>query len=51
MKQSAYSSLCAPWELEMYIVAKDKLLAENFERYLKHGSGNAFLKKRFIRAK
>lgn len=50
-KQSTYSSIYAPWELETYIVFKDKTLAENFERYLKHGSGNALLKKRLIRAK
>jgi len=50
-KQSVYSSIYAPWELETYIVFKDKTLAENFERYLKHGSGNALLKKRLIRAK
>jgi len=50
-KQSTYSSIYAPWELETYIVFKDKTLAEDFEIYLKHGSGNALLKKRLIRAK
>jgi len=50
-KQSTYSSIYASWELETYIVFKDKTLAESFEVYLKHGSGNALLKKRFIRAK
>ncbi len=50
-KQSTYSSIYAPWELETYIVFKDKGLAECFEKYLKHGSGNALLKKRLVRAK
>ena len=50
-KQSVYSSIYAPWELETYIVFKDKTLAEDFEKYLKHGSGNALLKKRLIGAK
>lgn len=50
-RQSVYSSIYAPWEIETYIVFKDRILAENFETYLKHGSGNAFLKKRLIRAK
>jgi predicted GIY-YIG superfamily endonuclease len=50
-KQSTYSGIYAPWKLETCIVFKDKILAENFEAYLKHGSGNAFLKKRLIGAK
>ena len=44
----AYSKTYAPWELEAYIAFKDKPLAEEFERYLKSGSGHAFLKKRFL---
>ena len=50
-KESTYSSVYAPWRLETYIVFQDRILAEDFERYLKHGSGNAFLKKRLIGAK
>ncbi|MCX5700464.1 MAG: GIY-YIG nuclease family protein [Candidatus Omnitrophica bacterium] len=50
-KQSVYSSVYAPWELGTYIVFRSKVLAKDFEKYLKHGSGNAFLKKRFIEAK
>ena len=50
-KQSVYSSIYAPWELETYVVFRGKVLAENFETYLKHGSGNAFLRKRLIEAK
>ena len=47
-KKSSYSRIYAPWELETYIVFKDKTLAVKFEKYLKHGSGSAFLRKRFI---
>ena len=43
-----YSKRYAPWELETYIVFRNRLLAEKFERYLKVGSGQAFLKKRLI---
>lgn len=35
-----------PIELETYISFKDKYKAFNFEKYLKSGSGRAFLKKR-----
>ena len=44
----AYSKACAPWELEAYVAFKNKQVAEGFERYLKSGSGHAFLKKRFL---
>ena len=44
----AYSKTYAPWELEAHIAFKDKQVAEDFERYLKSGSGHAFLKKRFL---
>lgn len=37
-----------PVELQTYIVFKDKYKAYNFEKYLKNGSGRAFLKKRLI---
>lgn len=47
-EESIYSRRYAPWQLESYITFKKKDLAEEFERYLKSGSGFAFLKKRFI---
>ena len=50
-KQSVYSSVYAPWELETFVTFKNITLAESFERYLKTGSGNAFLRKRLIGAK
>ena len=43
-----YSRIYAPWELESYTAFKEKQLAEDFERYLKSGSGRAFMKKRFL---
>lgn len=37
-----------PIELLTYVVFQDKYKAFNFEKYLKSGSGRAFLKKRLI---
>lgn len=37
-----------PVILQTYIVFEDKYKAFNFEKYLKSGSGRAFLKKRLI---
>ena len=45
---STYSKRYSPWELETYISLKDKETAESLERYLKSGSGFAFLKKRLL---
>lgn len=45
---STYSKAYAPWQLEAYMAFKDKQVAEEFERYLKSGSGHAFLKKRLL---
>ena len=47
-KASAYTRQYAPWELETYVVFKNKDLAQQFEIYLKSHSGRAFLKKRLI---
>lgn len=46
---TAYTRQYAPWELETYVVFKEKLLAEQFEVYLKSHSGRAFLTKRLIK--
>jgi len=46
--QSGYTKRFAPWKVETHITFKNKLLAERFEKYLKAGSGQAFLKKRLI---
>jgi predicted GIY-YIG superfamily endonuclease len=37
-----------PVEIWTYIVFNDKYKAFNFEKYLKSGSGRAFMNKRFI---
>ncbi len=50
-KQSVYSSVYAPWELETFVTFKNRVLAEEFERYLKTGSGNTFLRRKLIGAK
>jgi predicted GIY-YIG superfamily endonuclease len=47
-EKSIYARKCAPWQLETYITFKKKNLAEDFERYLKSGSGFAFMKRRLI---
>jgi putative endonuclease len=49
-KQSLATKAHSPWELVFYCAFKDKYLAENFEKYLKTGSGKAFLYKRLINA-
>ena len=46
--ERGYTKQYAPWELEVSIGFKDKKVAEDFERYLKSGSGHAFLKKRLL---
>lgn len=48
---AGYSKRYAPWELETYITFRNQFLAEEFEQYLKSGSGHAFLKRRLILAK
>ena len=48
MGDSGYSKRYAPWELETRIVFRNKSLAEQFEKYLKAGSGQAFLKRHLI---
>ena len=45
---SEYTSKFKPWKLETYIAFNDKDLADEFEKYLKSGSGRAFLNKRFL---
>lgn len=45
---STYTKRYSPWELEVSLNIKDKNIAENFEKYLKSGSGFAFLKKRLL---
>jgi predicted GIY-YIG superfamily endonuclease len=44
--KSYYTKRYAPWYVETYIVFNDKIAAESFEKYLKEGSGQAFMTKR-----
>ena len=46
--KTGYAKQYAPWVVETTIEFKDKKLAYAFEKYLKSGSGNAFLRKRFL---
>jgi len=46
--KKTYAKHYAPWHLETYIAFRNKSLAKKFEKYLKIGSGHAFLKKRII---
>lgn len=41
---SLYSKRYAPWKLASFITFQDKSKALAFEKYLKAGSGHAFLK-------
>ncbi len=47
-KKSGYSSKYVPWKVETQIAFKNKKKAKELEKYLKSGSGFAFLKKRLI---
>ena len=46
--ESGYSKRYAPWFVKTYIVFDNFEQANSFEKYLKAGSGHAFLKKRLI---
>ena len=46
--KSGYAKQFSPWALESYMAFKDKSRAEKFEKYIKSGSGFAFMKKRLI---
>ena len=45
---STYTKRKLPWDLVWYCVFNIKSQAERFERYLKTGSGRAFIKKRLL---
>jgi putative endonuclease len=44
--KSPHTAKYAPWRLVTYIAFSDERKAEIFERYLKSGSGHAFVKRR-----
>jgi putative endonuclease len=44
--KSSHTTKFSPWKLITYIAFTDRSKAEDFERYLKSGSGHAFARKR-----
>jgi len=46
--KSAYTKTFAPWKIETYVAFSNEKSAEAFEKYLKSGSGFAFLKKHLL---
>ncbi len=44
---SKHTAKLKPWRLETYIAFADKIKAQEFERYLKSGSGRSFAKRHF----
>ncbi len=46
--RSIYTNKYRPWNLVSYVAFSVKDRAEQFEKYLKRGSGHAFLKKYLI---
>ncbi len=49
--KSPHTRKFKPWHLVAYVGFADEQTAYAFEKYLKSGSGKAFLKKRFLRTK
>ncbi|MFI5358273.1 MAG: GIY-YIG nuclease family protein, partial [Opitutales bacterium] len=47
--KSAHTRKFYPWNLVAYFAFADEKTASAFERYLKSGSGKAFLKRHFLR--
>ena len=47
-KAGKYSGSYRPWKVETFVTFNEEQLARKFERYLKSGSGHAFLKKQFL---
>ncbi len=47
--KSIHTNKFKPWKLETYIAFSDQLLAEQFEEYLKQGTGWAFAKRHFLK--
>ena len=43
--KSIHTAPFKPWRLESYIAFSNEQKARKFEKYLKHGSGHAFLKR------
>ena len=43
----SFTKNAAPWEVKVLVNFKDENKAKDFEAYLKHGSGHAFVKRHF----
>ncbi len=46
--ESQYTKTYAPWKIETHVAFSDERSANAFEKYLKSGSGFAFLKKHLL---
>ena len=46
--KSIHTNKFKPWDLMAYVALPEKSLAEKFERYLKSGSGRAFVKRHLL---
>jgi putative endonuclease len=46
--KSIHTNKFRPWHLETYVALPEKQLAEEFEKYLKTGSGRAFAARHFV---
>ena len=46
--ESIHTNKFMPWKIETYLAFSDIEKANNFEKYLKHGSGLAFLKRHLL---
>ncbi len=46
--ESQYTKAYAPWKIETYLAFSNEKAADSFEKYLKSGSGFAFLKKHLL---
>ena len=46
--QEEYTKAYIPWRVHTYIAFSEKDRAYQFEKYLKHGSGHAFLKRHLL---
>jgi len=45
--KSIHTNKFCPWKLLIYVAFTDKTKAQNFEKYLKTGSGRTFCKRHF----
>lgn len=48
--ESSYTKSFVPWKLQTFIWFENDQSADDFEKYLKSGSGFAFMKKRLLPA-